>query len=242
MDEQNELCERVVGLLRAEFGGDLLGVLATGSRIHGTPGPTSDLDVHVLIAQPRRQRRNIMLGGVEVEMFINPPFQIRRYFSDRSVDEHMFTFGRAIYDPHGVVAGLQAEARARWQAGPPPIALAWMHRYAPADLLRDLEDVGAGDAATANLLIARIVELLLDSHYQLNRRWPAKPKRRLADLDGWDAHAARLARAALAGGPLGERRAALDQLAAHTLAPIGGLMPLEWDSGWDEVQRVEDRG
>ncbi len=237
-----QLFEQVVGLLRAEFGDDLLGVLATGSRIHGTPGPTSDLDVHVADrAAALRQRRNIVLGGVEVEMFINPPFQIQHYFGDRGLDEHMFTFGRAIYDPHGAVAELQAEARARWQAGPPPVADAWMHRYALADLLRDLEDVGASDAATANLLIARIVDMLLDSHYRLNCRWPAKPKRRLADLEGWDAHAAQFARAAPAGGPLGERRAALDQLAAHALAPIGGPMPLEWDNGWDELQMIEDR-
>jgi predicted nucleotidyltransferase len=245
MTEQNQLFEQVVALLRAEFGDDLLGVLATGSRVHSTPGPTSDLDVHVLIAQPRRQRRNIVLHGVEVELFINPPFQIRRYFGDRGVDEHMFTFGRAIYDPQGVVAELQAEARVRWQAGPPRVADAWMHRYAPADLLRDLEDVGAGDAATSNLLIARIVDMLLDSHYRLNRRWPAKPKRRLADLEGWDAHAAQLARAALACGPLDDRRAALDRLAAHALASIGGLMPLEWYNEWDAVQpndeRTEDR-
>jgi hypothetical protein len=238
MDEQKQLFEAVVGLLQAEFGDDLLGVLATGSRIHGVPSPTSDLDVHVLIAQPRRQRRNIVLGGIEVEMFINPPFQIRRYFGDRGHDEHMFTFGRALYDPHGVVAELQAEARSRWQAGPPAVADLWLHRYGPADLLRDLEDVAASDETTASLLIARIVDQLIESHYRLNRRWPAKLKRRLADLGCWDARAAQLVRAALDCGPLDDRRAALDQLAAHTLAPIGGLMPLEWRNEWDELQSL----
>jgi hypothetical protein len=241
MDDQEQLFEQIIGLLWAEFGDELLGLLATGSRIHGTPGPTSDLDVHVIIAQPRRQRRNIVLDGVEVEMFINPPFQIRRYFGDRGHDEHMFTFGRAIYDPSGVVAELQAEARIRWQAGPAPVADVWLHRYGPADLLRDLEDVATSDEATANLLIARIVDQLIESHYRLNRRWPAKPKRRLADLEGWDARAAGLARAALACGPLGDRRAALDQLAAHVLAPIGGLMPLEWRNEWEELQPNNER-
>jgi hypothetical protein len=239
MRDQEQLFEQLVVMLRAEFGDDLLGVLATGSRIHGTPGPTSDLDVHVLIAQPRRQRRNIILDGVEVEMFVNPPFQIRRYFSSRGVDEHMFTFGHAIYDPQGVVAELQAEAQARWQAGPPEISDAWLHRYGPADLLRDLEDV-ADDEATANMLIARIVEQLVASHYQLNRRWSAKPKRLLADLGGWDAAAAQLARAALSCGSLDARRVALDQLSAHVLAPIGGLMPLEWRNEWEELQPYKE--
>ena len=97
----------LIALLRAEFGDDLLGVLATGSRIHSTPGPTSDLDVHVVIAQPRRQRRNILLDGVEIEMFINPPFQIQRYLADGGNDIHMFAFGRAIYDPQGFIGQLQ---------------------------------------------------------------------------------------------------------------------------------------
>ena len=32
------------------------------------------------------------------------------------------------------------------------------------------------------------------------------------------------------------RRAALDALAAHVLAPLGGLMPLEWRIEWEELQ------
>ena len=241
MYDQDRLFEQLIALLRAEFGEDLLGVLATGSRIHSTPGPTSDLDAHVIIAQPRRQRRNILLDGVEVEMFINPPFQVRRYFSNRGMDEHMFTFGRAIYDPRGVVAGLQAEARERWEAGPPPLEATWMPRYFAADLQRDLEDVGAHDEASAQLLIAQIVEQLIESHYRLNRRWPAKAKRRLADLERWDAQAAQLARTALVCGPLDARRVALDALAAHVLAPLGGLMPLEWRNEWDEREPDDNR-
>ena len=70
----------------------------------------------------------------------------------------------------------------------------------------------------------------------LNRRWPAKAKRRLVDLARWDAQAAQLARTALVRGPLGARRVALDTLAAHVLAPLGGLMPLEWRNEWEELQ------
>jgi hypothetical protein len=237
MEHQEQLIEHVVALLCADFGNDLLGVLATGSRVHGVHGPTSDLDVHVIIAPARRQRRNSILQGVEIEMFINPPFQIRRYMADeRGIDPHMFTFGRVVYDPHGVVAELQAEARAIWQAGPPALKDAWMPRYFAADLLRDLEDIATSDAATANLLIAHIVEQLIQNHCRLSRRWPAKPKRCLSDLASWDAHAAQLARAALTGGPLDARRMALDQLAAYVLAPIGGVMPLEWRTEWEELQ------
>jgi predicted nucleotidyltransferase len=225
-------------MLRDEFGEELLGVLVTGSRVHGHPDPTSDLDVHVVIAAPRRQRRNVLLDGVEIELFINPPFQSRRYFADgRGHDPHMYTFGRVVYDPQGVMAELQAEARAIWEAGPAPLDpnLTWLDRYAPADLLRDLEDVGE-DEATAIVLIASLVERLLATHDRINGRWEAKAKRRLADLEGWDPLAARLARRALKCGPLIERREAAAALAEHVLHPIGGLMPIEWRTEWDEVQ------
>src|SRR6266702_277850 len=158
------LFEQIITMLKDEFGDDLLGILVTGSHIHGTPGPTSDLDVHVLIKSPRRRRRNIILDGLEIEMFCNPPFQIRRYFAEEeNSDQHMFIFGRAIYDPLGVVAELQAEAQARWEPT-----------------------------------------------------------------------AAHLARTALEHGPLAERRATLERLATHVLAPLGGIMPLEWATEWEE--------
>jgi predicted nucleotidyltransferase len=225
-------------MLREEFGEGLLGVLVTGSRVHGRPGPTSDLDVHVVIAGPRRQRRNFVLAGVEIELFINPPFQSRRYFADgRGHDPHMYTFGRVVYDPQGVMAELQDEARRIWDAGPAPLDAkqAWMERYFPADLLRDLDDVGE-DEATATLLIASLVERLLSSHSRINRRWSAKAKRCLADLEGWDPVGAELARRALACGPLATRRDAAAGLAEHVLRPLGGPMPIEWRTEWDEVK------
>jgi hypothetical protein len=247
MPDVDRLFEPLMALLRAEFGDGLLGVLATGSHIHGTPGPTSDLDVHVLIDQPRRQRRNILLDGVEIELFINPPDQVRRYLADgRGHDAHMFAFGRAIEDPHGIVAQLQEQAQAIWQAGPAPFGerALWMPRYFAADMLRDLADI-EDDEASAGLQIARIVDQLIETHCRLSARWPAKPKRRLADLDGWAPEIARLARAALATGPLAERRAAVERLAKQVLAPIGGPMPLEWRSAWEPLvseqqQRAEN--
>lgn len=225
-------------MLREEFGAGLLGVLVTGSRVHGKPAPTSDLDVHVVIAEPRRQRRNFLLDGVEIELFINPPFQSRRYFADgRGHDPHMYTFGRVMYDPQGVMAELQEEARQIWEAGPAPLnpKLAWMDRYFPADLLRDLEDVG-DDEATAMLLIVAVVERLLATHYRIHGRWEAKAKRRLADLEGWDPLAAQFVRSSLAGETLVVRRTAAATLAEHVLGPIGGVMPIEWRTEWDEVE------
>ena len=236
---QNEaLFQFLIAALRAEFGDDLLGILATGSRVHGTPGPTSDLDAHVLIAQPRRQRRNLVHDRVELELFINPPFQIRRYFADElSHDPHMFTFGQAIYDPQGVVATLQAEARAIWERGPKPIGEneRWLHRYSVADLLRDIEDV-AHDEVAVGMLIPAVVERLLETHARIHGRWLDKPKRRVEGLATWDRHTAALVRDCLRPDPLAQRIDATRRLAQAVLAPIGGLMPLQWQTEWEMLQ------
>jgi hypothetical protein len=240
MNDGAQLFAPLLASLHAEFGEQLVGVLATGSRIHGTPGPTSDLDVHVVIDPPRRQRRNIVLDGIEIEMFINPAFRVPIYFRDGHAGTiHMFAFGRAIYDPRGLIEQLQDQARALWHAGPPTLAESarWMPRYIAADMLRDLIDQG-DDLAAAGLQIARIVDQLIETHCLLNRRWPGKPKRRLAELSSWAPEPAQLAGAALTAITIAERHAAVQRMAELVLAPIGGLMPLEWQNDWEPLQEA----
>ncbi len=235
------IIQHVLAELRAEFGDDLLGVLATGSRIRGEGDANSDIDLHVVIAQPRRQRRNVVVAGVEVEMFLNPPCQIRRYFKDgrasgRGVDQHMWSTGRVVYDPRGVLAELQAEAQAQWKAGPPPLPpeQLWMYRYAAADMLRDIGDVLHSDPERAVYLIGAEIPQVVDDYYRIAGRWRVKRKRVLNDLATWDAHAATLARQACAGAP-DERYHALHALVEHCLAALGGPMPLVWQNEWEEL-------
>jgi hypothetical protein len=63
-------------------------------------------------------------------------------------------------------------------------------------------------------------------------------------MEEWSPEVARLARAALAGGLLSERRAAAEHLADHVLAPIGGVMPIEWAMEWEELEEpgTKDEG
>jgi hypothetical protein len=240
IQQQNAaLFEYLIQTLGDEFGTSLLGILATGSRVHGIPDPSSDLDAHVIIDQPRRQRRNLVVDGIELELFINPPFQIRRYFADgRGVDPHMFTFGEAIYDPRGIVAELRAEARVLWEQGPAgiPDKERWLHRYMVADLLRDIDDVATSDEAAATMMLHNVVERLLATHARLHGRWSAKPKRQLRELERWDTVTAQLARAVLTQGALAERLVAAQRLAEHILEPLGGLMPLAWQTEWETLE------
>lgn len=240
--QDTAILQQVLSLLQAEFGDDLLGVLAAGSRIRGEGDATSDIDLPVVIAQPRRQRRNSVVEGVEVEMFLNPPFQIRRYFADerasgRGAEQHMWVTGRIFYDPQDVMAELQAEALAQWQAGPPPLSTAerWLARYTAADGVRDIVDVLDADPERATYLIGRLLPEVVNTFYRIQRRWLVKPKRVLLDLATWDTTAANLASSACSGTAR-ERFAALEGLISHTLTSLGGAMPLTWAIDWEELK------
>lgn len=236
------IIQQVRARLYAEFREDLAGVLATGSRVRGEGDATSDIDLHVVIASARRQRRNIVVDGVEVEMFINPPFQIRRYMDDdrqqgRGSEQHMFVTGRIIYDPHGIVAGLVADARAQWEAGPPPLTTVdhWRYRYGAADMLRDISDVIDTDPERAAYLIGGLLPQIIAMHYRIAGRWSVKPKRTLNNLKTWDPTAANLARQTSVG-PVAARASAMETLTEHVLAPLGGPMPLVWATDWEELE------
>jgi hypothetical protein len=57
------------------------------------------------------------------------------------------------------------------------------------------------------------------------------------DLAQWDVPASRLARQACRGpDPIGARCTAVRALADHVLAPLGGVMPVEWSTDWEAVK------
>jgi hypothetical protein len=238
------LIGQVVDRLRNEFGPDPIGVLVGGSRVTGDARPSSDLDVIVLIARSQRQRRNVVIAGTEVEMFIDPPAEIRRYLEEgyangRGQIAHMCASGRVVFDQQGQMAELQSEARAIVEAGPPALSEqeCWQFRYAVADALRDIDDVKEDDPARTLLLIGLLVAQLIDQHYRIARRWLQKRKRVLQDLVVWDQAAARLAHDALSETqPVGDRCIAVRVLAEHVLAPLGGIMPVEWRTAWEEIE------
>ncbi|RUO97046.1 hypothetical protein BC936DRAFT_141069 [Jimgerdemannia flammicorona] len=188
-----------------------------------------------------------MLEGVEVEMFFNPAFQYERY---RATDirmgaglinicgpERSFTTPLASFTYFNNRPS-NSSARALPLVYPTPPRLGSHATYAIADQLRDLSDViSAGDSATANLLLVGTATELVHLHHRLQRRWRDKPKRLLQGLTKWDVQAAELMRVACEDGrEIKERRGALETLAEYVLRPLGRLMPVEWESPWEELK------
>lgn len=214
----------------------VLGATISGSVLRGEGGPTSDLDVYVLVRGRRRWRENGPLRGVYVERFFNAPCWIERYLETGDAPGlHMLGYGVVVVDRHAVFRRLRRRARARLARGPDALTREqrlWQ-RYLVWDAWLDAQDLRA-EGARAPLLafLEQQVAALVAVHHRLRRRWPPKAKRMLASVQAWDPAFARRLRAWLAA----DRRSTAtlfrryDALVRHVLAPQDPDRPMRWRS------------
>jgi predicted nucleotidyltransferase len=206
------------------------GILFFGSALTGTAGPTSDIDLYVVIsgagAQPQISMRRY--AGVEAEVHLAP-----RSFWQEQIEQlnrvilHNFATGQSLLDRSGTVAELGIMARQKIEAGPPALTPFEVDRwrYRLTDLAGDLEDV-AGQPADERLLGAMLVTRALEAYCALNRLWGEKPKRLLTYVERHDPELGRMARTFFAGAM--DRHLA-QSVVDRVLAPHGGRMGA-WES------------
>ena len=101
------------------------GILLTSSYVYGTPHQDSDLDLHIVTNDGTNWRRDKQSRpfGTQADFHYGPPEAVRDAFAkSRQTGDPPIVFGWAygviVYDPTGIVAQLQQEAREIWQAGP----------------------------------------------------------------------------------------------------------------------------
>lgn len=230
--------------LKDEFGDDLVGLLFAGSTAYGTPMRNSDIDLYVMIRPSWRQRRNVVVERVEVEMFINPARQIRRELADgldSTVD--MFARGQILHDPHGIVADLVEQATDVASEGPtrPDEAQVYFIRYRPSDLLRDTEDLAEVDPVAAEMLLGVTLQAALRAHWELQGLPPPKTKRLLQAVRDEEPDVASLAQGVIeTDADLTERVSRLRKLCEEILQPVGGVL-LEGETPREHLAFEEPR-
>lgn len=122
----------------------------TGSYVHGTQTPRSDIDFHIVLSDDIdwRERGNKIVDGILMEYFANPLRQIYRYFeadykSHSKIDARMFSVGKILYDKDGVMLELkkfgQKELKRKYQK--PDKARIEIIKYGLWDRLDNLADV-----------------------------------------------------------------------------------------------------
>jgi hypothetical protein len=179
-----ELVEGRFPAARAAF---LAGSVLTRRRT-----PTSDLDIVVLLAgPPAPYRESLIYWDWPVELFVQTEadwhgFVDREMARRRSPLLSMCAHGVLLVDADGLGAQLQAEARHRWAAGPPPATEAVLEdrRYALTDELTDLR--GCTDRLERVHLVASLLTRATELALLAGGRWLGGGKwlsRRLADAD-----------------------------------------------------------
>lgn len=215
---------------------DVWGIIASGTPITGTPDRASDLDIYVVHARPQRQRVQRRYNGVPVEIFVNPPQAIRRYFvneRDRPSTAHMLATGAVVLDRHPVVAELRAEAHT-WLATPPNLTpdQLTLRRYMAADAYENAQDIQGRDPANALVILHDAVHLMLDYAFLAANRPLPRIKARLAALTELNPTLGEVVRAYyLATGPT-ESFALAAAIALQTIDTSGFF---EWESPLEEV-------
>jgi len=226
MSERHERAlQQVVDRLHTEFGDKLLGLMLGGSYAYGEVMATSDVDLYVVIGEPWRQRRNLVIDGVDVELFIKPPHKFSAEIAEGEATTDVFARGRVIHDRNGTVAGLQREARTlSEQLRPIPLGddLEWL-RYMVTDTLKDAYDLVAASDPDIDLALSNALHHTLDAYYKLGGRRMPKPKYVMRDLRDREPAFADLVRLITSTSEDARARwERLDSLADEVLAHVGG--------------------
>jgi len=168
------------------------GIIVAGSIVRGEAGPTSDLDVFVVHAEPWRVRVQKRFAGVPAELFVNPPDRVRGYFESEHADgqpgtAHMLATGIVLPGADETVAELVREAQA-WLTRPIQLTPAELasKRYAAVDMLDNARDMVDTDPAVTQLLLADAVRQTIE--YAFWKRSMFQPRRKdllraLHDID-----------------------------------------------------------
>jgi hypothetical protein len=212
---------------------EVMGIVASGTIVRGTPDASSDFDLFVVHRAPVRQRVQKLFRGVPTEIFRNPPATIRRYFADEHAEgrpstAHMLATGHVVLAADPVVEMLCAEARA-WLARPAPLADADapVARYGPATLYEDAVDVAGRDPATADFLLAQAVPPMLHHAFRSAGRFIPRNKDLLAALEALDPGLGTLARDFHTAASTDERLRIAGEIADRTIGARGFF---EWES------------
>ena len=158
------------------------GIVVSGSLVRGEGGPTSDLDIVIVHAEPWRLRDQRFFEGVPAELFVNPPIRIRSYFTSEHTNgqpstAHMLATGEVLPGADEVTLELVKEAR-DWMARPLDTSPAFLasKRYGAVDIIDDARDAVEHDPHTARLLLAQAVKEI--AAYAFWKRGLFQPRRK----------------------------------------------------------------
>ena len=220
---------------------DALGIIACGSIIRGNPHAGSDFDIHVINAQPQRQRIQKFFDDVPAEIFVNPPQSIRSYFAEerksgRPCTAHMFVTGFTILNCDPVVDELMAEAQEWLQKRPDLSKLELtMARYFNADEFENAVDLVGTDPANASVLMHHAIYSMLFYRFLAANENVPRHKELISTLHKLDPAAGTLVEEFFTSADLAHKFE-LGRQIAITINGESGFF--EWESALEDVSNA----
>lgn len=215
-----------------------VGIIASGSILRGNPDRTSDIDLYVIHNANYRQRLQKLFNGVPAEIFVNPPAQVERYFSEehaagRPITAHMLTSGYIVLSTDKTVERLRSRAQ-EWMTKAPSWSetqLLWL-RYVAGNQYEDGLDLAERDPAMAQVFLCRAVVSMLEYFFKSHGLFLPRAKELLGRLVEHDPQLGQAARGFFSSGDFRERLQFAEQIADATVGVHGFF---EWESMPEEV-------
>ena len=210
-----------------------VGIVAAGTVIGGSPGPSSDIDLYVIHHEPYRRRVQRRFNGVPTEMFVNSPGWVERQFrwdpaAGQLVSAHMLGTGFVVYDADPAVERLRDLARKQLESRPEPSRVQLdQRRYTASTYLEDAEDVAETDPALCALILHRAVDAAVSCRFWLARAWQPRGKDTLNALASLDPPLGELARSFYRESDLTRRRGLASEIVQRVTGETGFF---EWES------------
>lgn len=173
---------------------NVIGIILTGSFIHGDAGPNADLDIYIILEKSStRTRGNVFIDGQEIEYFINPINQVEQYFKEEYPDKintaHMFVNCIILYENGPDLKRLINLAEEYINKPLPDLSEFDIYscRYFLDDLRKDLLDsLDINDKLSFELLSNEVIKELIRYFGKVKKFYPAKPKRLIKQFNQID--------------------------------------------------------
>src|SRR4030095_9432541 len=174
-----------------------VGIIASGTIIRGNHDATSDIDLWVVHLEPNRQRIQKFFNSVPFEIFVNPPWTIRSYFSQdqsnaRPITAHMMATGHVVLAKDAIVNELRQKAQ--WLLTQPPDLTEeaiQRARYTAATRFEDATDIGKRNPIGASMLLSQSLVEMIRFAFMNARRFIPRDKDLLEEFSllAWDSAA-----------------------------------------------------
>ena len=217
---------------------NVVGIILTGSFVHGDPGPRADLDIHIVLKESNnRDRGNIFIDGHEIEYFVNPVNQIERYFEKEFPNDistaHMFGNSIVLFEKGPDLQRLINIAKHYLRKARPDMTSydIYFCRYELDDYRKDILDaLDENDKFTFELISIQIIRAIIHYFGRYKNFYPGKPKRLLKQLQEIDKTFANILKGYLEyNGTIVERYKLLDECISYIESFYGGSRPDEYN-------------